>query len=209
LRTALQGSLVLIIPFSAWMAAAAWPTLGFIFQGGRFGPEHTLAATPLLQIMLLAVPLWTIQQLVGRAFYAHGDTLTPALSGTAVTLASLPFFFWVAPRFGAAGVAWVTFAGVLAYAVLILGIWLRRHGGAALSGVGRASLKCLALSVVPCLCSWWSIFVFEFSTLPSALAALSRLAVSLAVFAPLYLALLRCFAPEFLDPLLQRLWKRR
>ena len=209
LRGALLGSLVLIIPLSAWMVAAAGPTLGFIFEGGRFGAEHTLAATPLLQIMLLAVPLWAIQQLVGRAFYAHGDTLTPALAGTAVTLASLPFFFWAAPRFGAAGVAWMTCAGVLAYALLILGIWLRRYGSAAFSGVGRASLKCLVLSVLPCLCSWWVISVVDFPALHSALAALIRLAVSLAVFAPLYLVLLRCFAPEFLEPLLQRIWKRR
>ena len=209
LRAALQGSLLLIIPLSAWMAAAAGPTLGFIFQGGRFGAEHTLAATPLLQIMLLAVPLWTIQQLLGRAFYACGDTLTPALAGTAVTIASLPFFFWAAPRFGAAGVAWTSFAGVLAYGVLILGIWLRRHGLAALSGIGGASLKCLLLSVIPCLCSWLSLGIFDLSALPSALAALIRLAVSLAVFAPLYIVLLRCFAPEFLDPLLQRLWKKR
>ena len=208
LRAALRGSLVLIIPLSAWMMAAAGPTLGFIFQGGRFGAEHTLASTPLLQIMLLAVPLWTIQQIVGRAFYAYGDTLTPALCGTAVTLASLPLFFWAAPRFGAAGVAWMTSAGVLAYALLILSIWLRRQSGAALAGIGRASLQCLVLSVVPCLCSWWSICIFDFSGLPSALAALSRLAVSFVVFALLYLTLLRCFAPEFLDPLLQRIWKK-
>ena len=209
LRSALWGSLLLIIPLSAWMVAAAGPTLAFIFQGGRFGAEHTLASAPLLQIMLLAVPLWAIQQLVGRAFYAHGDTLTPALSGTAVTLASLPFFFWAAPRFGAAGVAWVTFAGVLAYIVLILGIWLRRHGGAALSGIGRASLKCLLLTMLPCLCAWQSLYVFDVSGLPSAIAALSQLAVSLAVFIPLYYMLLRGFAPEFLDPFLQWIRKKK
>jgi putative peptidoglycan lipid II flippase len=208
LHTALRGSLLLIIPLGAWMIAAAGPTLGFIFQGGRFGAEHTLASTPLLQIMLLAVPLWAIQQLVGRAFYAHGDTLTPALSGTAVTLASLPFFFWAAPRFGAVGVAWATFAGVLAYVVLILGIWLRRHGGAALSGIGGASLKSLLLAVLPCLCSWRSIFVFDVSGLPSAVAALSQLAVSLIVFVLLYFLLLRCFAPALL-PLLKRTWEKK
>jgi putative peptidoglycan lipid II flippase len=208
LRAALRGSLLLIIPLSAWMTAAAGPTLSFIFQGGRFGAEHVLAATPLLQVMLLAVPLWAIQQLMGRAFYAHGDTLTPALAGSAETLASLPLFFWAAPRFGAAGVAWATFAGVLAYAALILGIWLRRQGGAALSGIGRASLKCLLLSALPCLCSWRIMFVFDFSGLPPALAALSLLGVSLAVFLPLYCMLLRCFAPEFLDLFLRRLWKK-
>jgi putative peptidoglycan lipid II flippase len=208
LRAALRGTLVLIIPLSAWMIAAAGPTLACIFQGGRFGAEHTLASTPLLQIMLLAVPLWAVQQMVGRAFYAHGDTLTPALSGTAVTLVSLPCFFWAAPRFGAVGVAWMTFAGVLAYIVLILGIWLRRQSGAALSGIGRTSLKCVLLTVLPGLCSWQSIVVFDFSGLPSALAALSQLAVSLAVFLPLYCILLRCFALELFAPLLQWIWKK-
>ena len=209
LGAALRGSLLFIIPLSFWMIAAAEPTLAFIFQGGRFGAEHTLASTPLLQIMLLAVPLWAVQQLIGRAFYAHGDTLTPALSGTAVTLISLPCFLWAAPRFGASGVAWVTFAGVLAYVLLILAIWLRRQGGAALSGIGRASLKCVLVSVLPGLCSWQSIFVFDVSGLPAVLAALSQLAVSLAVFLPLYCILLRCFAPEMLAPLLQWIWKKK
>ncbi|MCL1985418.1 MAG: MATE family efflux transporter, partial [Betaproteobacteria bacterium] len=207
LRAALQGSLLLIIPLSAWMMAAAGPTLGCIFQGGHFGAEYTLAATPLLQIMLLAVPLWAIQQIVGRAFYAHGDTLTPALCGTAVTLASLPLFFWAAPRFGATGVAWGTFVGVLAYGLLILGLWLRRWGAAALSGVGRTSLKCLFLTVLPCVCSWLSISVCDFSALPSAVAALGEIAVSFAVFMSLYLLLLRCFAPEILSLFRQQRWK--
>jgi putative peptidoglycan lipid II flippase len=209
LRGALRGSLLLIIPLSAWMMAAAGPTLSFIFEGGRFGPEHALASTPLLQIMLLAVPLWTIQQILGRAFYAHGDTLTPALAGTAVTLASLPLFFWAAPRFGAVGVAWATFAGVLAYAALILGIWTHRRRGAALAGIGGASLKCFLLCLIPCLCSWQSIFLLDLSGLPSALAALSRLGLSLVVFASLYCILLRCFAPEFLDLFLRRLRSSR
>ena len=208
LRAALRGSLLLIIPLSAWMIAAAGPTLAFIFQGGRFGAEHTLASTPLLQIMLLAVPLWAVQQIVGRAFYAHGDTLTPALSGTAVTLMSLPCFLWAVPRFGAAGVAWVTFAGVLAYILLILAIWLRRQGGTALSGIGGASLKCVLVSVFPGLCAWQSICIFDVSGLPSALAALSRLAVSLVVFLPMYCILLRRFAPELLLPFLQWIWKK-
>jgi hypothetical protein len=98
---------------------------------------------------------------------------------------------------------------VLAYVLLILGIWLRRHGGAALSGIGRASLKCLVLAMLPCLCAWRSIFIFDFFGLPPAFAALSRLTVSLAVFMPLYLILLRHFAPECLDPLVQLIWKKK
>jgi putative peptidoglycan lipid II flippase len=208
LRSAVRGSLLIIIPLAAWMAAAAGPTLGLVFQGGRFGEAQTLAAEPLLRIMLLAVPLWNVQQLLGRGFYAHGDTLTPALAGSAVTALSLPFFFWAAPRFGAEGVAWVTCAGVLAYVFLITGIWLRRHGGAALAGTGGASLRCAALCLVPALGAWWAASLPAFSPLPLLLAAPARLALSLAVFACLYLALAGLFAPDFLNPL-RRIWKRK
>ncbi len=207
LRAALRGSLLLIIPLTAWMTAAAEPTLRLIFQGGHFGGMQTLAATPLLQIMLLAVPLWTIQQVLGRAFYAHGDTLTPALSGSAVTACSIPFFLWAAPAYGAAGVAWVTLAGVLGYALLINVIWLRRRGVAGLAGIGGASLRCTLLSLAPAVASWWSLRFLELSFLPPAWAALVQLGVSLAVFAAIYLPLLAVFAPNFLEPL-RRIWKR-
>lgn len=201
LRTALRGSLLLVIPLSVWMAAAAGPTLSLIFQGGRFGTEQTLAAAPLLRIMLAAVPFWAVQQILGRAFYAHGDTLTPALAGSIVTLVSVPCFFWAAPAFGAGGIAWVSVAGVLAYALLIVGIWLRRQGGAALTGITADSLRCAVLSLVAALpayrCSLW----IEPAALSPALAALCGLAVSVTVFAASYAVLLRLFAPEFFQVL--------
>jgi putative peptidoglycan lipid II flippase len=189
------------------MTAAAGPTLSLVFQGGRFGEAQTIAAAPLLRIMLLAVPLWNIQQILGRGFYARGDTLTPALTGSVVTVLSLPFFFWAAPLFGAEGVAWVTWAGVLAYVLLITGIWLRRHGVDALAGVGGVSLRCVALSLVPAIGAWW-ISLLEFPCLPVVLGASARLALSLAAFACLYLVSLKLFAPDFLAPL-RRIWKRK
>ena len=207
LRSALRGSLILIIPLTAWMIAAARPTMGFIFQGGHFGLEQTLASTPLLQIMLLAVPLWAVQQIIGRAFYAHSDTLTPALAGTAITLVSIPVFFKTAPAYGAAGIAVTSCAGVLAYVVLILCIWLYRYGGQALAGVGRDALLCCLASLPAAYCACLAIDFITFSSLPSAFGALAQLGLSFAIFVGLYLPVLYFFAPQLLRPL-QSLWKK-
>lgn len=92
LGTALRGSMLVVIPLTAYMLAVALPTLGFIFEGGLFSAEETILAAPLLQILLLSVPFWVVQQVIGRAFYARQNTLTPAIVGTVATLAALPAY---------------------------------------------------------------------------------------------------------------------
>ncbi|WP_419525094.1 murein biosynthesis integral membrane protein MurJ, partial [Bilophila wadsworthia] len=108
LGTALRGSMLVVIPLTAYMMAVALPTLGFIFEGGRFSAEETILTAPLLQILLLSVPFWVVQQVIGRAFYARQNTLTPAIVGTAATLAALPVYPLAVKLWGAFGVAMLT-----------------------------------------------------------------------------------------------------
>lgn len=209
LRTALISSLVLIVPLAVWMTAAAWPAMCFIFQGGRFSAAETLASTPLLQIMLLGVPLWIVQMVLGRGFYAHGDTLTPALVGTGVTACSVPAFWLAATRLGAWGVAGVSLAGVAVYVAVLVLIWRRRYGGAALAGVGAAGLRALGLSLPAGAASWWcGRLCMEMLPLSPVPAALAALAVSGAVFGLFYVLPALRLAPDLLEPILRRLGRR-
>ena len=68
LGTALRGSMLVVIPLTAYMMAVALPTLGFIFEGGQFSAEETILAAPLLQMLLLSVPFWVVQQVIGKGF---------------------------------------------------------------------------------------------------------------------------------------------
>ena len=103
LSAALRASVGLIIPCALWMGVAAQPIMGVIFQGGRFGLAETVASTPLLQIMLAATPLWILYMVLVRAFYADGDTLTPATTGTVMTLLALPAYYSVGRASGRVG----------------------------------------------------------------------------------------------------------
>ncbi|MDE7241671.1 lipid II flippase MurJ [Desulfovibrio sp.] len=214
LRTALAASVGLIIPCALLMMAAAWPILGIIFQGGRFGPEETLAALPLTRLMLAPAPFWIVYMVLVRAYYAHGDTLTPALTGTAVTLACIPLYYFLAVPQGAWAVAALSGLGVSAYVAWLIGIWARRHGTAAFAGLAPLAGRCLACSVPAAGIAWLvADATLARLPLPPFFAACAALAASGAAFALVGVPLARMVAPELIEmaarPLRERLARKK
>lgn len=217
LSTALRASVGLIIPAAVWLGLAARPVLTVIFQGGRFGAAETLACTPLLQIMLAATPLWIIYMVLVRAFYAGGDTITPAVTGTIMTVLALPcYYFWAVPH-GAWAVSAVSSVSVSAYVLWLMLIWRRRRGGGAFVGLGGLALRVLLCSLpAGAAAAWaqslpWGGWCADRLglPLPPLVEALLLLAVSGGLFCLLFAALSRRLAPEVLAPVLRRLRRGR
>lgn len=209
LGSALRGSLLVVLPLTAYMIVVALPTLGFIFQGGRFSPEETVAAAPLLQLLLLSVPFWVVQQVIGRAFYARQNTLTPAIVGTIATVAAVPFYPPAVRMFGATGVALLTTLCLFAYTLALSLVWTRKHGSAAFTGTGALCLKLVLLSAPGTVLAFLAVtelphflpglFPLLYAHLPEALQHAVILACSAVAFAAPYLALARLFMPEALN----------
>ncbi|GKT07640.1 murein biosynthesis integral membrane protein MurJ [Desulforhabdus sp. TSK] len=151
LNTALQSVLTLLIPLSIWMMVIAEPTITLIFQQGHFSQADTLQTAGLLQISLLAVCCWGIQQIIGRAFYARQDTITPAVLGTLTTLVSLPLFYYFTQWMDATGVAVASALSMGIYTGVLALWWRARFGGDTFSGLAVGQLKVLVLSLVAAL----------------------------------------------------------
>ncbi len=202
LRTAMHTSFSLLLPLSAWMIAAAIPCMGFVFEGGNFSSADTMQSAPLLQIMLFAVPLWGIQMVLGRAFYALGDTFTPAMLGTVVTIISLPIFYF-SLSYGTQGIAIVSLAGVIVYILCIMYIWRKRHGKDAFMGFGRDLSFMTIFSCLSGLLAWQcSELILQHTVfLPSIWPYVFALAGSALVFALTYIIFLYFFCPQLLQPL--------
>lgn len=142
IRKAIKHSLFLVIFLSCAMAAAAEPVVGLIFQQGRFGVADTFETAGLLRIYLLAVPLWAFQQILGRAFYATGDTLSPVIIGTATTLVMLPIFWGGALFLGSRGVVGASVFGFLVYSLVLSWWWVKRwKGGKTFEEIPSSILK--------------------------------------------------------------------
>ncbi len=140
LNRALHSSLVFILPLTLFMILQSEEILGIIFEGGHFSHEDTKKATPLLQVMLISVPFWAVQQIVGRAFYAYKNTITPAIIGTIATVLTLPLYIYFTPLYGAFFVASMTTCSLILYTALLLIVWQK------LKGV-RLALDCLMISL--------------------------------------------------------------
>ncbi len=203
LQKALSTSLIVALPVTAWMFIAAGPVLGFIFEGGSFGVSQTLAAAPLLALMLLSVPFWVLQQVIGRAFYAREDTLRPAIVGTLATLAVVPAYIYFVPQYGAVAVATLTSLSIALYGVVLCGLWIKREGAAILQGLGMVVIKSVFLTVFPALTAW---AVFRYLPLYLPVQALLQsflvLMVSGLSFVGLYLLMARLFVPSYIHLLL-------
>ena len=146
----MKNSMIVAVPVAAWMITASGPVLGFIFEGGSFSVVQTRGAAPLLQIMLLAVPFWLLQQVTGRAFYAMQDTLTPAVVGTIATLLAVPGYLLLIPVMGARGVALVTTGCIALYALVLMIVACRRWAGDAFSGLWGTAWRSVLISMPGC-----------------------------------------------------------
>jgi len=77
---------------SAWMIALA-PWLMDLLRGGKFTRTDAGVAMHLFVIFAITLAIWAVQGIYARAFYAASDTLTPAITGSVITVLSLPIYY--------------------------------------------------------------------------------------------------------------------
>jgi putative peptidoglycan lipid II flippase len=111
---------------AAWMMASALPLVDLVYRRGRFQFFDSQETSLFLFWFALSLPFWAAQALYARAFYAAGNTLTPMLAGTVVTLASLPVYSWMFHTLGVVGLAIASDLGIAAH-TLVLAVLLDRR----------------------------------------------------------------------------------
>ena len=120
-RTAAVSLLV-----AAWMMASALPAVDLVYRRGRFQFFDSQETSVFFFWFALSLPFWAAQALYARAFYAAGNTMTPMVAGTVVTLASLPVYSWMFNALGVVGLAIASDIGIVAH-TLVLGVLLDRR----------------------------------------------------------------------------------
>jgi putative peptidoglycan lipid II flippase len=97
---------------TGWMMVAAIPLIDLVYRRGKFSFADTQTSAVYFFWFSLSLVLWSAQGLYARAFYAAGDTLTPMVAVSVITLASLPIYSILFHTFGVVGLAWASDIGI-------------------------------------------------------------------------------------------------
>ncbi len=103
---------------TAWLIALAIP-VGGLLKGGKLTQLDALLTGKYLATFALSLALWSAQGIYARAFYAARNTLTPAISGTLVTLVSIPVYALLFHHVGVEGLAIASDFGILAHTIAL------------------------------------------------------------------------------------------
>jgi putative peptidoglycan lipid II flippase len=97
---------------TGWMMVAAIPLIDLVYRRGKFSFGDTQTSAVYFFWFSLSLVLWSAQGLYARAFYAAGDTLTPMLAVSLITVVSLPIYSFLFHAFGVVGLAWASDIGI-------------------------------------------------------------------------------------------------
>jgi uncharacterized protein (TIGR00268 family) len=124
LDTALRRMLVLA--FGAQVAlTCAGTEIAALVYGNRLPPSQHEDIGMALGLFGIGLWAWAAQTVIARGFYAQGRTWLPTIVGSAVVVASYPFYAWMADNHGVLGLPVATSVAITVY-VSVLHVLLRR-----------------------------------------------------------------------------------
>ena len=142
LRTNLRRLMFVTLPLSVLLVLGATPLCSLIFGYGKYDDSAKIAETALsFAFFTIGLFAWSAQGLVSRGFYALGDTRTPTIIGSLLTVAFFIPLCALAMRLnlGALGLSLATTIGATAYfgvALVALEAKLKGHRYRAPVGLG-------------------------------------------------------------------------
>jgi putative peptidoglycan lipid II flippase len=189
---AVNSSVSRILAFSilltGFLIAMALPSVDVVLRGGAFHRADSGTMALYFGIFSISLCLWSAQAIYARAFYAAGNTLTPMIAGTIVTVASLPIYWSLYRTLGPAGLAVASDVGILIQTVT-LAVLLHRRRMVSLGGLEYGEL---ARSVLAGAVGYAALIALRhFAPTTSRLRELGLLAVGAAIWVGVSAAVLK------------------
>jgi putative peptidoglycan lipid II flippase len=124
---------------TGWMMAIAVPLIDLVYRRGHFTFADSESTAIYFFWFALSLALWSSQALYARAFYASGNTITPMIASSVITLASLPIYSLLFRTMSVTGLAIASDIGITANA-LAIALLLHIRGMVPLDGLNWKEL---------------------------------------------------------------------
>lgn len=160
----------LLIPTAVFVLITAAPLARATLDYGVMSGAGANLVARVLVAFVVGLPTYSAFLALTRAYYALGDTRTPALvNGVGVIVASVAgvaLFFWLPSRWSVAGLALGHSIGFAIGTVLLARLLSRRVADINVSALQRAGLRCSALGA-----GAWAIMLAVHAAIPEATRA--------------------------------------
>jgi putative peptidoglycan lipid II flippase len=130
------------------MIAAALPLIDLVYRRGHLHFSDSETTAVYFSWFALSLAFWAAQGLYARAFYAAGNTLTPMIASSVITLASLPLYAALFREFSVVGLVAASDLGIAANC-LVIALLLDKGGLVWMRQLGWGEMgKALGVSIV-------------------------------------------------------------
>jgi len=146
---------------SSFMTVAALPLIDLVYRRGHLHFSDSQTTAIYFFWFSLSLAFWSAQGLYARAFYAAGNTLTPMIASTVITIASLPIYSALYHAFSARGLVIASDIGIAANCIGVAFL-LNRRGLVPLRGLQWKEIgKALLVSIVSGFLAWEATRLFN------------------------------------------------
>ena len=134
------------------MAVASLPLMDLVYRRGHFQFSDSQVTANYFFWFSLSLAFWSAQALYARAFYAAGNTLTPMVAASLITLASIPVYSALYRAFSTVGLAIASDIGIVVN-TLAMALLLHRRKLVPLDGLpwkelGKAAITAAAAGLL-------------------------------------------------------------
>ena len=112
----------------AGLMALSIPIVAMLYQRGSFDATDTIATAGTVVFFALGIPLWGIQQILSRGFYAREQMWAPVVIGTLSTAVAIPIYWGLYEAMGIDGLALASTLSILVYTMALAVVWYGRTG---------------------------------------------------------------------------------
>ncbi len=146
---------------SSFMTVAALPLIDLVYRRGHLNFSDSQTTAVYFFWFSLSLAFWSAQGLYARAFYAAGNTLTPMIASTVITLASLPVYGALYRAFSARGLVLASDIGIAANCIGVAFL-LNQRGLVPLAGLQWKEIgKALVVSIAAGFLAWKATRLFN------------------------------------------------
>ena len=151
---ALRWIVVFSLAAAAGFMALTIPIVRVLYERGEFDVVDTIATGGTLVFFALGIPIWGMQQILARGFYAREEMWTPVVIGTLATIAAIPIYWGLQEVMGVNGLALASTVSVGLYTTALAVVWYGRTGWDHAVDVARTTAGNLPIAAIAGLAGW-------------------------------------------------------